>query len=236
MLIYNEKNFSIFFGDAISCPVARKAPEFKAFCATVQQHINCEKIIFLNQVRENYGIYLNQENLFTNTVSLYEQDGDYLITNQHNVALGISTADCLPIIFYDTRNNIIAIAHAGWQGSVGKIGERTIEHMYKIHRFQPHDIIAIFGPSAKACCYEVQPEFLEKLSPFGWYNHTITRRGEKLFFDLPLFNKLQLIDLGINPQNINLKFNECTICNTKYHSNRRNGHAEFCQTTIAWLH
>ena len=57
--------------------------------------------------------------------------GDAIITNQPNIALGILTADCAPILFYDPKINMIAAAHAGWRGAYKQITKKIIKFYIK---------------------------------------------------------------------------------------------------------
>ncbi len=235
MFIHNENGLSIFFGDAESCPVERTSPAFNDFCSNLPNRLGCQALVLQEQVHGVVGRYLDVPAQFSRPVSIKETQGDYLITDQPGIAVGVLTADCLPIIFFDKRNKVVAAIHAGWKGAVAGITTRVIEHMLKKHFFGPEDLRVWFGACAKKCCYEVQPDFLDCIKAYPWRDQTITRRDGKLFFDLPLFNKLHLVDLSIDPRHINMDFNDCTMCNTKYHSNRRNGHSRLCQITAAWM-
>src|SRR5438477_544569 len=82
-----------------------------------------------------------------------------IIINVKNLGIGILTADCLPIIFYDPYNNIISIAHAGWRGTMQNIAIKVIETMRNSFKSKPENIEVFFGPSAKDCCYEVGENF-----------------------------------------------------------------------------
>ena len=71
---------------------------------------------------------------------------DALVCNVPGVCIGVNTADCVPIAFADTCNRIIAIAHAGWRGTVGRIAQKTIETMTELGS-KPGDISAAMGVS-----------------------------------------------------------------------------------------
>lgn len=236
MNLYKEDGVSIFFGDAASCFVERTSlPEFTAFCQRLVTSLGCNALVVQDQIHGVTGRYVDAHATITQPASVKETQGDYLITDQPGVAVGVLTADCLPIILFDKRNKVVAAVHAGWKGAFGGIAIKALEHMRKKHVFMPEDVRVFFGACAKECCYEVQPDFVQNLAEYPWKDRTLTYRDNKIFFNLPLFNKLLLIDQGIDPRHINMKFNECTMCNNKYHSNRRNGHSRLCQLTIAWL-
>ncbi|WP_169570153.1 peptidoglycan editing factor PgeF [Sneathiella limimaris] len=86
--------------------------------------------------------------------------GDAMVTNQRNVALGILTADCVPILFYDAKNSVIGAAHSGWKGTLSGIFENVIDEMVSLGA-EVKEIHAAIGPSIQQPSYEVGPEFPE---------------------------------------------------------------------------
>lgn len=238
VIIHKQDKYSIFFGDAKSCPIERGVPEYNNFCKNIVSTIGCKQLVIQNQVHGVAGHYVDKKMLLNIPNALFNiegADGDYLVTDVPGIAVGVLTADCLPVVFYDKRNNVVAVAHAGWKGTFGEIVIKTIEHMNKKHSCRPEDLHIFFGPSAGVCCYEVQEDFLKNMPRLGWQDKVVVRQQDKIFFNLPLFNKLLLVDVGISPHQIDLSYNHCTICNTAYHSNRRNGHARLVQLTAVWL-
>lgn len=88
-------------------------------------------------------------------------EADALVTKTPGIALGILTADCLPVLFADSEARVIGAAHAGWKGAVGGVLEATIEEMIKLGA-RPASIIATIGPAIAQSSYEVGPEFRER--------------------------------------------------------------------------
>ena len=86
---------------------------------------------------------------------------DALVTNQKDLAIAVNTADCTPVIFADTKNAIIGIAHSGWKGTVGGVLEATIKAMQSLGA-KSANIIAAIGPTISQANYEVGPEFVEQ--------------------------------------------------------------------------
>jgi YfiH family protein len=235
MIIHKEATFSIYFGDAKSCKAHHRSPEFTVFCSSLCDKFKLDSIVFQHQVHGTDGLYLDQTTSPTDRIVIYKNEGDLLITNLDAVGIGVLTADCLPIVVYDTANRVAAVAHAGWRGSVAGIAVKTIERMLARKLSKPGDLRIFFGPSAKSCCYEVQPDFLPNIEKFIYKNEVIIKRDNKLFCDVPLLNKRQLIDLGIAPDQINLDYNLCTLCNHNFHSSRRHGPGYSAQSTVVWL-
>lgn len=145
-------------------------------------------------------------------------DCDALITNEKGVMLTILTADCVPILLFDKQQDIIAIVHAGWRGTKDKIVYKTIEKMKDIFNSNPKNIIASIAPSIGKCCYEVDWSVAKHFQNIkGAYEDV----GDKQMLDLPYINRVQLLQAGVESDNIELS-NICTACNVEnYFSYRK---------------
>ena len=146
------------------------------------------------------------------------EDCDALITNQKGVMLTILTADCVPILLFDPKKEIVSAIHAGWNGTYKQILYKTVKKMQEEFSCDPKDIIAGVAPSIGRCCYEVGEDvakhFFDDSSSFD-------TKGEKYMLDLPHINQEQLLKAGLNPNNIELS-NICTSCKVEsYFSYRR---------------
>lgn len=245
MITKIDNNCSIFFGNASMFPIGYKAPEFKNFCEDLRKKLGLDHLVIQNQLHGIDGWYINNRTLLPNRISFQERDGDFLITNQPMVGIGVLTADCLPIIFYAPSIPVIAIAHAGWRGSVANICKTVIEQIKQHHPLlNLNDIQIYFGPSAGACCYEVKDDFLHNPLILNFakstfkHNNIIHSRDGKKFFDNTLLNKIYLIECGIKPEHIHTEYNLCTICNRQFHSYRRSCDKPQAmrQSSIVWLH
>jgi YfiH family protein len=197
----------------------------------VRDALNLDRLLFLHQVHGTNGLIIFD----SNQVKPYKIDGDYLITRLSSTGIGVMTADCLPIIFYDPVHSAIAVAHAGWRGSVQEIGVVTLQEMHNKYGTIAKDVLVFFGPSAKQCCYAVDELFGNNLAGHDYGAQTLQTREQKVYFDLPLFNKLQLEKAGILPENINLDYNLCTLCDDRFFSYRKQGALAGRQMTVACL-
>lgn len=111
--------------------------------------IESDKVLFPDQCHTaNVSIVANHE-----LPSLTETDA--IITNQHKLAIGVLAADCVPVLFYDAVNGVIAAAHAGWKGTVQKIVPKVIELMAEKFNSKPEEIWVGIGPAIGAQRYEV---------------------------------------------------------------------------------
>jgi polyphenol oxidase len=186
----------------------------------MQQALAIEHLVLLKQTHSVSGHMITEHNYHMPALSV---EGDFLVTNVTGVGLGVLTADCLPIIFIDTKNNVVGIAHAGWRGSVNNIVTQTLMCMQKNYGTIIADLSIFFGPCAHVCCYQVQEDFLAHLAQFSFGVDAIVRRDNNLFFDLLYFNEQILLSVGIRKDAINYEHSVCTICNEDYFSYRRQG-------------
>ncbi len=151
-------------------------------------------------------------------------DVDGLVTNQKGVALVTQYADCTPLVFLDTKNQVIATSHAGWRGTVKEIGKKTVEKMVNEFDCDPNNIIVGIGPCIKECCYEVDnPVFNEfsKLSYLDLSKIFKEKENGRYMLNLVEANRQILINAGIPEDNFDLS-DICTCCNCDtMHSHRK---------------
>jgi len=141
-------------------------------------------------------------------------EGDALVSAEPDVAIGIRTADCVPILFADPETRVIACAHAGWRGTAANIAAATVARMEALG-CDPKNIVAAIGPSIGPCCYEVSAETAFHFD--RW--RTATDGEERPHLDLPAINEAQLVEAGIYRI---WKSGECTYCRAdRYFSFRR---------------
>ena len=144
------------------------------------------------------------------------QEKDAVITNIPNVCLCVSTADCVPVLLYDSVRGVIASVHAGWRGTVRKIVAHTVEVMREKYGTQTADIHAIIGPCISLEAFEVGIEVYETFEQIGYDMEQIARwhpEKEKYHIDLPMANRLQLIAEGVPSAQIH----DSAICTYTQH-------------------
>ena len=230
VIIYSQYGMQIFFGNKETSFVPGQVSGTELlFISETKKLLDLQNIVLLRQTHGTQGYVITNVQEF----SPYRHEGDYLITDIPRIGLGIATADCLPIIFYDKVKKIIASAHAGWKGSVARISERVVLDMQKVYGTKVCDIEVFFGPAAGMCCYEVSKEFFEHFTPQE-RSLVISEKGDKYYCDLTLYNKLRLQKLGVLSAAFNTDYNTCTICNTQFCSYRREKNSER-QITIVSL-
>lgn len=112
-------------------------------------------------------------------------EADAVVTSTPGLAVGISTADCGPILFADSEAGVVAAAHAGWKGALGGVIESTIDAMEKLGA-RRGSTTAVLGPCIRQPSYEVGPEFVENFRAAGPDNLRFFKPapGGKSLFDL----------------------------------------------------
>ena len=155
------------------------------------------------------------------TPALSECDG--LITNTAGLALVVFTADCTPILFWDTVTGAVGAAHAGWRGTALGIAARVVEAMQREYGSRPEDIHAAIGPNIGVCHFETDEDVPQAMvSAFGpEVNKWIIPKGEKFYLDLKQINALVLRRAGVKQIEIS---DDCTVCqNRRFWSHRVTG-------------
>lgn len=149
---------------------------------------------------------------------------DAIITKLPSICIGITTADCVPILFFDPVKKVIAAAHAGWRGTCGKIAEKTILTLIEKFECNPSDILVTIGPSISVEMYEVGNELVESFEKAGFdISEIFSTKNNSLYLDLWKANEQLLIKNGILQQNIEIA-GICTYTeHEKFFSARRLG-------------
>jgi YfiH family protein len=149
---------------------------------------------------------------------------DGLVTAQ-NVMLAIRTADCVPVLLYDSVRGVIGAAHAGWKGTYGNIVRNVICAMIKLGA-KNKDIRAVLGPHIQSCCYAVDKHRWEVFSQ-RYGQAGIQKDNRAFFLNLQHIIRLQLTTSGIYPAHITLSA-ICTSCaHDQYFSFRKDSKDTF---------
>jgi YfiH family protein len=145
------------------------------------------------------------------------KDSDALITGEPNVLLGVSVADCTPILLYEPKAKLIAAVHAGWRGTEQMIALAAIRKMIELGGL-PENIFAFIGASASGEKYEVG---LEVATLFEG-KHLVDLHNGKFLLDVKAANLDQLLFAGVPAKQIEVS-PLCTITDERLHSYRRDG-------------
>ncbi len=156
---------------------------------------------------------------------------DAFITDLPGVAIGVRTADCVPILLYDPRNRVIAAIHSGWKGTVQKVAAKTIGIMETRFKTAPEDLLAVIGPSIGPESFQVGEEVVTYFKDAGfplsriWSFHG-TGDGSPMsgghHIDLWQANRWILQECGLRDENIRNPEID-TYTDPSFYSARREG-------------
>lgn len=145
------------------------------------------------------------------------QDVDGLITNVPGLCLSTFYADCVPLYFVDPVHRAIGLSHSGWRGTVGRMGQVTLQRMTEEYGTDPSDVIAAIGPSICQDCYEVSEDVIEQFqrafSQEHWDELYYKKENGKYQLNLWKANEIVMLEAGVKKENIAVT-NICTCCNS----------------------
>lgn len=138
---------------------------------------------------------------------------DAIMTDKAGVCVGVSTADCIPVLLYDSVHHAVCAVHAGWRGTVSRIVEKAVKAMMETYGSQPDDIQAQIGPGISLDSFEVGDEVYDAFAQAGFDMAAISQKQAKWHINLPACNRLQLMAMGVKPERISVS----DICTYKTH-------------------
>ena len=155
------------------------------------------KLILMNQTHSNKVIEINKNN--------YKKkiNSDAIITKVNGLALGVLTADCVPIIIYDYRNKVIGCIHAGWKGAISGIIRNTVNKIKQLN--SNCKIFASIGPCIGKKSYEVDLDFYKKFiyKSKKYKKYFSQKNKSKKLFNLRKFVADKLLELNDKIDHIN---------------------------------
>ncbi len=143
----------------------------------------------------------------------WEWEGDALVTSSPGIALGVFTADCLPVFLFEPERRVAAVVHAGWRGTAQEVTRKVVGKMVEAFACGAEKIRAALGPCIGPCCYEVdgpvEASFLRGGLP--WESFASGRGPGKWALDLQEANTFLLMKGGVKKENIH-RLAYCTAC------------------------
>ena len=190
---YGEFNINRYCGD--SEEAIQKNRETLCQLLGIEDH----SLLMPHQVHLAEIAVVDREMLTLPTEEIQQKlDGiDALMTNEAGVCIGVSTADCIPVLLYDPIRRASCAIHAGWRGTVQRIVEKAVARMTEVFGSDPKNLIAQIGPGIHLESFEVGDEVYQTFEKEGFPMELISKKYEKWHIDLPECNRLQLVAAGI---------------------------------------
>jgi len=207
---YAEMNINYYCGDAPQAIAENR----RLLCSELG--IGDSQLLYPHQTHGCKVVEIDRELLALPSGEQQQRlDGvDAVVTRQRGICIGVSTADCIPIIIYDPRHHAVAAVHAGWRGTVGRIVQKAVAEMTARFGSEVGSMSAVIGPGISKKNFEVGWEVWQQFADAGFAMGEISDsaelndRGRRPHIDLPLCNKLQLIEAGLFLHAVT----ECGIC------------------------
>lgn len=196
---------------------------FRRFCNALE--IDCDDLVFTDQKHEDKIRTVSAKDKGKGIIRPRDYQGiDALVTNVPGIPLAAFFADCVPLFFFDPVRKAIGVAHAGWRGTLLKIGAKTVKSLSQQYGSNPQDILAGIGPSIGPCCYEVGSDVADQFASAGFTQYGCLRQKEKGLFllDLQRANQQILLEAGLREENIAIA-DICTKCHKEIFFSHR-GH------------
>ena len=192
-----KKGFSKGIYESLNCGIGSNDNKENVFknLKLVSNKINCNKdsLITLNQKHTNRVIHFKNETSIENKLT-----ADAIVSEVKNFGIGILTADCAPILFYDPKKKIIGCAHSGWKGALNGIIKNTIKKFNELNS-NNNDLIAVVGPCIDKKNYKVKEDFFNKFISQENNNKIFFEKinNGKFLFDLRGFINKEISNCGI---------------------------------------
>ena len=154
---YGEFNINEYCGDFAE-HVAENRKRLATELGIDTAHIIMPHQVHGVEVRNIAGEFLTMPE---NIRKMVLEGVDAVMTDQKGVCIGVSTADCIPVLLYDEEHHAVAAIHAGWRGTLARIVHKTIQEMAFTYHTDPKKLKAVIGPGISLDHFEVGDEVYE---------------------------------------------------------------------------
>ncbi|MBT1700814.1 peptidoglycan editing factor PgeF [Fulvivirgaceae bacterium PWU4] len=213
----NGKEFTLSYS---SSPYREEVQHNRRLLATAMG-VDEAHLYFPSQVHKTRIV-----NVTRNTSKDELMETDALITREKGICIAVMSADCVPILLYDTKNNVAGAVHSGWRGTVARILEKTLLEMKRRFGTEGKDLVAGIGPSVSQESYEVGEEVVNSVTEaFGKENRLmIPQADNKARLDLWEANRILLREFGVDDSRIETS-DLCTVKHNQHFFSARKGDA-----------
>lgn len=203
---YGEFNVNLYCGDDIEAVQKNR----QLLCQSLA--IQPDRLLMPHQVHGVEVRRVTQDILDLSASERQEalEGVDALMTDVKEVCIGVSTADCIPLIIYDPEHAAASVIHAGWRGTVSRIVQHTVKAMVETYGSDVRKLKAVVGPGISLQSFEVGDEVYTQFDEAAFPMEVISCKmpamnggmQEKWHIDLWACNRLQLLGVGLLPKHI----------------------------------
>ena len=219
---FSRKNgFSKGVYNSLNCGLGSKDNKKKVLqnINLVKKKIKANKLYLVHQIHSNKIIELKKLTNKYHLIRIGKADG--IFTGLNNIGIGILTADCAPILFFDKKKKFICCVHAGWKGAFKNIINRAVL-LFEKNKILPSEINVCIGPCIEKKSYEVKTDFLHKITmKNNNYKKCFIFKKGKIFFDLRKFIIAKLLESKIPSRNVSHIANDTYTNKSLFYSYRR---------------
>ena len=188
-------------------------------------HVAANHVLFFQRLGVEPGRVASSHQVHGSAILTVRTPGrvegyDALITNEPDLFLTVTVADCTPVLLVDPVRRAVAAIHAGWRGTAARITAHTLEAMQTTFGTRPGDCYAYIGTCIDACSFEVGPEVADAFAPA---HRRFDADQGRHFVDLKAANRHQLTQAGLPAAQIETSPYSTVLHHADYFSYRREG-------------
>jgi len=226
-MIFSQSKLLNKFTNLTHCFTTRKSGNLAFHVNDNPLHVEHNHEVLAKELNYDKNSLIHMKQIHSNSLHVVSKDDDFynpktcdaLITNKLNTPLMVMVADCSPILFYDEKLKVIAVAHAGREGTFKNINKVVIESFTNDFHSQISSLHVAIGASIGVCCYEVGLEIYKEAKELN-LEYAIEFRDNSYYLNIRKILKQQLLELGVKDEYIEIS-QECNCCqNDKYFSYR----------------
>ncbi|MDP8257014.1 MAG: peptidoglycan editing factor PgeF [Candidatus Alcyoniella australis] len=184
----------------------------------VRTSLDAQTLLLVGQVHGTRVIVIADQQQ-TRSISEQPPEADALVCSVPGVAIGVLTADCVPILLADPCSGAVAAIHAGWRGTFDDAPGAAVRSLCDEFGAKPGQILAALGPSIGPASYAVSPDLARQF--IGRFGSNVVDHGTAPRLDLWRANVLNLCRAGLDPQRIKVLAEDSFAQPERFFSHRR---------------
>lgn len=151
----------------------------------------------------------------------FEEDADAAVSDDPDLLVVVSAADCFPVLFHDPMTGAVGAAHCGWRGTAARLAEEVVATMTREYGSRPADLRVAVGPGIRGGCYQVSADVAARFTEAGFPESLYPPDGDRFLLDIEAAIGLSLKAAGVRDEQVEY-LGRCTHCEPdEFYSHRR---------------